>query len=331
MKVAKWIICLLLLAGGAVLCFFRWQAWFGMPAEPTYVGDTLTTPFHCFGDDSVPGFVFSEQGWQDTNEPDVLRFIVLGDVHNQLDSADYAGMMARHDSIDFYAQVGDWVERCYFYYIQQLYHQIAGTGMDTLPVVCCPGNHEYIKGLKRTLPDSWTDIFHHPDNGPERFIGSTYYVDFPQLRLISLTTTGLQRLSDYTITNTWLKRALRTAGDRFTVVIMHHPLYSSGKGRFNAALWITFRSALKEADLVIAGHDHGYVQRGHFINTNSSRKLYKQKQEIQVRPAEESRLYEVVEIMQDTLRVQTYSIDSLDYVQTLQIAPLVQDSTAVAQ
>lgn len=321
----------MLLVGGAVLCFLRWQAWFGMPAEPTYVGDTLTTPFHCFGDDSVPGFIRTEQGWQDTIEPQVLRMIVLGDVHNQLDSADYAGIMARHDSVDCYAQVGDWMERCYFYYAQQLYHQIAGTGMDMLPVICCPGNHEHTKGIMRTLPDMWTNIFHHPDNGPERFIGSTFYVDFPQLRLIAINTTGLQRLSDYTITNTWLKRSLRTAGDRFTIVIMHHPLYSSGKGRFNATIWLTFHSVLQEADLVIAGHDHGFVQRGHFITTNSSRKLYKQKEGWAQTPAEESRLYELVEITQDTLRVQTYSIDSLDYVQTLQIAPLVQNRTTIAQ
>ena len=41
----KWISIILiglLLAGGAVLCIVRWQAWFGMPAEPQWTGETLS-------------------------------------------------------------------------------------------------------------------------------------------------------------------------------------------------------------------------------------------------------------------------------------------------
>ncbi|MCQ2310854.1 MAG: metallophosphoesterase [Paludibacteraceae bacterium] len=333
MKALKWIIPVLLLAGGAVLCIFRWQAWFGMPAEPTYIGDTLQVQFRCFGNDSVPGFVPTEDGWQDINEPDVLRFIVFGDVHNQMDSADYATLLQRHGNVDFYAQLGDWMERCYFYYEQHLYHAIQGSGLDTLPIINCPGNHEYIKGLKVTLPERWLTMFHHPMNGPARFAGSTYYVDFPRLRIISLDTQGLQRLSDFTIVHGWLKKALKTADGRFTVIIMHHPIYSSGKGRMNVGIWMTFHSLLRNnVDLVFAGHDHGHDRKGHFINTNSSRKTYKQKGRhiIEIDPKQECRLYEVVEIKGDTFRVETWSLDSLNYIDTFQVAPLVQDSTAIA-
>jgi len=331
MKALKWILTIVLLAGATVICFFRWQAWFGMPLEPEYKGDTLTYQFSCFGMDSVPGFVQDSLGWQDTQQPEVLRLVVLGDVHNQMDSADYASILSRHDNIDAVAQLGDWMERCYFYYQQQLYHELEGTGFDQLPVMTCPGNHEYYKGIHKCLPESWYQLFHNPLNGPQRFLGSTYYVDFPRLRYIVMDTQGQNLLSDFTITLTWLKQAIQTADDRFIIVMMHHPVYSPAKGRFNLATWLTFHRVLQKADVVFAGHDHSYAVRGQYINTNSSRKVYHAKKGAAVNAVLNSRLYEIVEIQADTLRVSTYSLDSLDYIQTLQFAPLVQDSTAITE
>jgi len=314
-----------------VLCFFRWQAWFGNPIEPEYKSDTIVYEFPTFGWDSVPKFVQTADGWQDMNEPQVLRLVVLGDVHNMLDKEDYKSIYNRHANIDAYAQLGDWMERGYFYYEQQLLHQLVGSGMDQLPVVATPGNHEYKKGIKRTLPSLWLQTFQNPLNGPARFLGSTYYVDFPRLRLIAIDTQGLQRLSDFTITMTWLKKVMQTKGNRFTIVIMHHPVYSSGKGRFNVGTWLFFHPILAQADVVFAGHDHSYATVDQYINTNSSRKVYHAKKKATVDAAANSRLYEVVEISGDTLYVSTYSLDSLDYIQTFEFAPLVQDSTAIAQ
>jgi len=331
MKALKWILLIVLLAGATVICVFRWQAWFGMPTEPEMTTDTLSYQFSCFGLDSVQGFQLTDSGWQDVREPQVLRLVVLGDVHNQMDSADYAAIVARHKDIDAVAQLGDWIERCYFYYQQQLYHQLQGTGMNNLPIIPCPGNHEYVKGLNKHLPPMWYEMFHNPLNGPQRFLGSTYYVDFPRLRYIVLDTQGQRRLSDYTITLTWLNKAMQTAGGRYIIVMMHHPVYSPAKGRFNLATWLTFQHALKKADVVFAGHDHSYAVTDHFINTNSSRKVYHAKKKAAVDAALNSRLYEIVEIMEDTLRVKTYSLDSLDYIQTLQFFPLVQDTTAIAE
>ena len=37
----KILFLLFLLAGGAIICAIRWQAWFGMPAEPHWNGDTI--------------------------------------------------------------------------------------------------------------------------------------------------------------------------------------------------------------------------------------------------------------------------------------------------
>ena len=131
--------------------------------------------------------------------------VVLGDVHNTLEQTDYMQIAALSPDMQCYAQLGDWVDREQFYYKQLLMHQLAGTPFDSLPVLACPGNHEYTKGLNRQLPDSWFDSFAMPQNGPKDGLGTTYYVDFRNLRFIAIDTEDSQYLHDFTRLNTWVK------------------------------------------------------------------------------------------------------------------------------
>ncbi|MCR4665047.1 MAG: metallophosphoesterase [Paludibacteraceae bacterium] len=272
------IVLFILLTGGIILCTVRWQVWFGNPEEPVWQADTVCYSFHTFGEQSLDKFVKFEDRhsavWQDIHQPDTLAFILLGDVHNQIDSLSWVKMAERHTDIDFYAQVGDLFERGYYFYYQQLASELEGTPFQQLPLVNTPGNHEYRKGIVRRLPQLWYDLFPQPLNGPERFLGTTYYIDFPDLRLIVIDTNGLQRMSDYTIVNTWTRQTLRSAGDRFTIVLMHHPVFSASQGRQNPLIYLTFRRVLQDADLVFAGHDHNYARRLPFIVTNSAQKYY---------------------------------------------------------
>lgn len=272
------VILSILLTGGIILCAVRWKAWFGNPEEPEWTQDTIRYSFRTFGGECVEGFTRYEIGhsvvWQDLNQPDTLAFLLLGDVHNSIDSLQWEALAAGHPGLDFYAQLGDFMERGYFYYYQQLAGELEGTPFERLPAVTTPGNHEYRKGIVRHLPSLWYDLFPQPLNGPQRFMGSTYYVDFPNLRFIVIDTNGLQRLSDYTIVNTWVRRAIRQADNRFVVVMMHHPVFSAGVGRQNPLIWLTFRRVLQNADIVFAGHDHNYARRLPFIVTNSAKKFY---------------------------------------------------------
>ena len=149
-----------------------------------------------------------------------------------------------------------------------------------------------------------------PLNGPADYLGQTYYVDFPAMRFIVIDTYGLQGLHAYTRVQTWVKRAMLGAGDRFVVVMMHEPVHSCGAGRQSVPIYLTFRRTLDKADLVIAGHDHNYSRRMPYINTNAATKYYLNK----VNPKDERicsghRLYEVLSVDEDTLRVQTYLME----------------------
>ena len=276
----KWIyiiLATLLLAAGTILCVFRWQAWFGMPDEPVWTGDTLTRSFPTFADDSIPGFVLTPRGWKDTISPDTLQILVLGDIHNRLTQADYDSLSARVLQAEVVAQVGDWLDRGYFYYYQLFLREYSPTPLASLPIVNCPGNHEYTKGLDKHIADDWNSWFPQRLNGPV-VPGETYYVDFPNLRLIVLDTNPLDRLVYLTRTLTWLRQAMYTADGRFVVVMMHHPVIPAGDKRFYPLIYATFRYALSSADLVIAGHDHSYLRRMPFVDINTAGKPKPQRQ-----------------------------------------------------
>ena len=246
----------ILLAGGAVICAIRWQAWFGMPAEPQWNGDTINYVF------PSPSSIHHSP----------FTLLVLGDVHNRLTRADYDTLAARVPDADAVIQIGDWLERGQDYYYQLLLREWTNSALYGLPVITTPGNHEYSKGIHKTLSPVWEHAFPHPLNGPKEVPGASYFIDLPSVRLIAIDTNPLVRIVDLTRTMTWLRQTMNSADGRFIVVIMHHPVLSVAKGRANVSIYSAFRHILADADIVIAGHDHSYMRRAPFVVLNTSGK-----------------------------------------------------------
>ena len=319
-----WILLACVLTGGAVLCAIRWEAWFGNPAEPKWTEQEITHQFITFNNDSVLRIL----------QCDTLSFILLGDIHNSLNNKDMQLLSERHPDVKFLAQLGDWMERPYYYYEQMMYKSLVGTRFDSLPVMAIPGNHEYLKGVVKTLPEHWKNIFPNPKNGPTRFLGTTYFVDFPQIRLIAIDTDVLHRISDYTQVAFWLKKTIREAENKFTVVMMHHPVYSTAKGRTNLLIWLTFRDAMREADVVFSGHDHNYARRTEqykarfwkreeptiFIATNASNKVYPIKPKTNYNTAFSGEaVYEYITVTPNILYIRTYKFTSCELIDEVKI------------
>ena len=253
-----------LLAVGAVICAVRWQAWFVIPAEPHWTGDTLQRVFHTPNEDN----------------DSIATILVLGDIHSRLTRTDYDTLAARVPDADLVMQAGDWMERGQEYYRQLLLREWTNSALNGLPVIACPGNHEYTKGVHKSLSAAWNETFLHPANGPVGVPGASYWLDIPQMRIIAIDTNPLSHVVYLTRTLTWLREAMYSAGDRAVVVIMHHPVLSAAKGRVNPAIYGTFRYALSQADLVIAGHDHLYARRTPFVMLNTAGRIKKQKKRL---------------------------------------------------
>ena len=193
------------------------------------------------------------------------RFVVMGDVQTsdeQFATHIFDAAQSAISSADFVCQVGDLIERPTDSYWQLFFSTWQRT--DTLyPMVFATGNHEYLKGVRKTLDNRWTHIFANPENGPIRALGRTYYIDFDNLRFVVIDTDQLQLFSDYTRTATWLEKVLTDADatNKWKVVMMHHPVYSAGMNRANPLIYLTFKYQLRNADLILAGHDHNYARR----------------------------------------------------------------------
>lgn len=132
-----------------------------------------------------------------------------------------------------------------------------------IPALPTPGNHEYYRddSRKLLLTKHWRSIFNLPLNGPAGLEEVAYYVDYQQVRIISISSQSLLLNPADSISQLqWLEKVLQNNPQKWTILTMHHPIFSTGDGRDNESL----RNALQplfekyRVDLVLTGHDHTY-------------------------------------------------------------------------
>ena len=127
------------------------------------------------------------------------------------------------------------------------------------PMVMVAGNHEYKKsplgGGKKGLTFLWRPQFTLPANGPEGLEESAYYVDFQGVRFIILN--GNEMLEEQA---KWIKKVLKDNPQRWTIVSIHQPFYSTAEDRDNPYHRMLFTKTFDKykVDLVLQGHDHTY-------------------------------------------------------------------------
>lgn len=131
-----------------------------------------------------------------------------------------------------------------------------------VPQLMTPGNHDY-SNLK--IDKHWNTQFTQPQNGPNGLKGTCYYIDYPNLRLISIDSAAgseLENESGYemTVQKAWLDSVLRTNTKKWTILTTHLPFYSTKDTRDNPQLRKHFQPILEKykVDLVLTGHDHAY-------------------------------------------------------------------------
>lgn len=123
-----------------------------------------------------------------------------------------------------------------------------------------PGNHEYNEmktgwDTTRHLTPLWRPQFSLPANGPQGLEETVYYVDCQNARFITLN--GNDQLENQA---EWLINVLKDNPNRWAIISMHQPIYSSAKNRDNVHLQKLFLPIFDEfgVDLVLQGHDHCY-------------------------------------------------------------------------
>lgn len=179
-----------------------------------------------------------------------------------------------------------------------------------IPVIATPGNHEY---AQRAISGHWRPQFEFPLNGPVGLEESTFYIDYQGVRIISLNSN--EKVPEQA---PWLREVLSKNPNRWTVVTLHHPVYSTAKGRDNPVVRDTWQPIFDEfrVDLVLQGHDHTYGRTNLATGSNarsgsgtvyvvsvSGPKMYEiDRKSLFARIAEQTQLYQVIHVDRDTLR-----------------------------
>ncbi|PQJ34909.1 serine/threonine protein phosphatase [Salinibacter sp. 10B] len=202
---------------------------------------------------------------------------------------------------------------------------------------------EVEKESPEKLSIHWHPQFTLPKNGPEGMEETVYSLDYQGMRIIALNS-NIRDSSRLARQTQWLESTLRKTAQnddiRWTVATFHHPMFSSGEGRSNAALRDRWTPLFDEynVDLVMQGHDHTYA-RGRlenleqgvnarspkggtvYVNSVSGAKMYEIKPDrwedfdgIEMeRGAENTQLYQVVRVQQDTLKFRSYTATGQPY------------------
>ena len=279
---------------------------------------------------------FKPSEWHSFKMPEMnqasRRFLFFGDVQDTLggDSGKwFAKLYKKYPEVEFWACAGDLIERPINVYWNYLY-ECADSILASMPLINATGNHDYIKSLYRKVDSRWKHTFVYPENGATTAEGISYYVDMPGMRFIVVDTDGLQDAMSLAGCYKWLRTCLREAGDKWKVVMYHHPAYSVRKGRNNYLIRNTFVPLFDKygVDIVLQGHEHGYMRvngnagetkRPVYIVSYMSPKSYKAREpEPGLKVIADTRMYQTVEYNDSMLVLNAYSLDTdsiLDYVE----------------
>ena len=189
-------------------------------------------------------------------------------------------------------------------------------------VLCCrldqrhdpqhPGTGE--PRVQGGLSRNWQPTFALPTNGPAGLEETAYFLDYQGVRFV-----GLNSNEQLGLQAEWLDRILDDNPHRWTILIFHHPVFSSARGRDNEKLRSLWMPVFDRhgVDLVLQGHDHTYGRTGNvrnginvrdessgtvYVVSVSGPKMYPSSDHpLMVRLGEDLQLYQVISIDGDSL------------------------------
>lgn len=259
------------------------------------------------------------------NTDSTYSFIFIGDVQDSINGISgklFHRAYASQPNTAFIMFIGDMIERPHDAYWGEWF-RAGGEIFRTTPVIATPGNHEYYKGLIQKLDERWMAHFSFPQNGPKDFLGRVCYWDYQNTRYISLDSNGIQSIPSAFEQRSWLKSVLENTHQRWIVVMLHHPIYSTSRGRDYFYLRALFKPLFDQynVDLVLEGHDHAYGRAAHipnskfkdkqgavYVGTHASPKLYDTGFSNKMdKLATNTQMYQLLDVSNDSIRFRAYT------------------------
>lgn len=194
---------------------------------------------------------------------EAFSFIYLGDAQNNLQSQ-WSRVIrkayATAPDAGFIYHAGDLINRTNSENEWKEWFHAGDFIHATIPAMMTPGNHEYDS---TALDNHWRHQFTLPENGPglELLFETVYYVDYQDLRIVSIDADIMTESMEALIkTKEWLEKVLAENRQKWTILAVHFPFYSTAPNRDNPELREHFQPLIEKygVDMVLSGHDHAY-------------------------------------------------------------------------
>jgi len=201
-----------------------------------------------------------------TNEP--FSFIYFGDVQRDiysLGSRTIRKAIMDRSEAKFLLFGGDLVHRGALN--NENWNEFFPTGgwvFQSYPIIATPGNHEYVTPRDPdVLTPDWRLNFTFPQNGPAGHEEQTYFIDYNNIRIISL------NLCEYEINKAgnqamlgWLEDRLKEFKGDWVIVTHHYSIEQLARNREGGIRFPEFQALYEKYNvpLVLTGHEHVYAR-----------------------------------------------------------------------
>jgi acid phosphatase type 7 len=216
--------------------------------------------------------------------------------------------------------------------------QAGGYNYSIVPQLPAPGNHEYVDRIlpggkgTRALGPHWSGGFALPANGADKAKATTYFVDYQGVRFIILDGTAAIDLGAEASQTAWLDATLASSKADWNVVVFHQPIYTCARPNDTAELKKAWKPVFdkRNIDLVLQGHDHCYsrltakagrdagrkvrasgkAQGPVYLVSVTGTKMYALNDRAGTQPdrvAEDTELYQVIDVTKQRLRFRTHT------------------------
>lgn len=276
------------------------------------------------------------------SEQKEVSFAYLGDIQfsdsKEEEYKDWGNMVSnmykRNPDIAFALQGGDIVQSGIRPDEWQSFLDNASNVFSRIAFMPINGNHE--SNFPGGKPELYMDMFSLPENGPQGFKEEFYSFDYGNCHVTALNSwvfSGEQTLfeNDFDSIVSWIKEDLKSAGSKWKIVIMHHPVYAVASDGVASQVKEKWAPIFENygVDIVFCGHQHvyarsypmrngaaDYVNGITYIMGNSGQKFYSSADEtFQEKTIYNTSTYQIVRINGNSLELICYDKDGneLDY------------------
>lgn len=191
---------------------------------------------------------------------DSLQFAYLGDFRGRHRDKLLSSLSSQLPQLDFIALAGNlWSQPSDTAW--QDWYQALGASSSSIPLITVAGTGSYRKEyLGHTLDPRWSAQYPYSSNGPADYLGRSYYIDFPYMRLVVVDAAELISWSGIRSHTQWLRQVLDLPERKWRIVLLHLPVDRIVEGKQHLVMHYFLRDEIiaAGADLILQGHEPSY-------------------------------------------------------------------------